>query len=101
MGTCSDDVSTSLNVDYRVVGCEASGKMTARRVHGWPTQLGEKGFFSRVKLVATVKCNKTFSLWSTSHEAFRFWTSNHGVARQLLWEKMLLTLEVGVRHVVA
>ena len=58
MGTCSDDVSTSLNVDYRVVGCEASGKMTARRVHGWPTQLGEKGFFNRVKLVAIVKCNK-------------------------------------------
>ena len=49
-----------MNEGCRVVGCEASGKMTARRVHGWPTQLGEKGFFNRVKLVAIVKCNKHF-----------------------------------------
>ena len=70
----SDDVSTSMNEGCRVVGCEASGKMTARRVHGWPTQLGEKGFFNRVKLVAIVKCNKQFFVVVNKSRRTQVWT---------------------------
>ena len=47
MGTCSDAGSTSMNEGCRVVGCEASGRMTARRVHGSPTTRGKRGFQPR------------------------------------------------------
>ena len=74
MRTCGDDVSTSMNEGCRVVGCEASGKMTARRVHGWPTQLGEKGGFSRVKWVATKICNKQFFVVVNKSRRTQVWT---------------------------
>ena len=64
----------SMDKGYRVVGCEASGRVTTRRVHGWPTQLGKKGVFSRVKLVAIVKCNKHFFLVVNKSRRTQVWT---------------------------
>ena len=68
MRMCSDDVSTSKHEGCRVVGYKASGRMTTRRVYGWPTQLGKNDFSA--KWVATEICNKSnSSLWSTSGDA--------------------------------
>ena len=72
MRTWGDDDSMSRNEGCRVVGCEVSGRMTARRVHGWPTQLGKKGFSAASNGLQPRSATNNSSLWSTSRDALRF-----------------------------
>jgi len=65
----------------RVQGCEASPS----RLREGPTRHGKKDFQARQIGCTRETATINYSLWSTSQDACRFWTSNHIVAGQVTW----------------
>ena len=67
--------------DSRIVTREALARVTARRVPTSPTQLGKKGFFTRVKGLQPKLQQNIFSLWSAIRDDARL---KQGPSRRLV-----------------